>query len=213
MWPMTMPVCRPSSVLPDHGHGTLPTMVGKNRLEAFSDGVFAIAVTLLVIEIHAPEVEEGESLAAALREQWPSYAGYLVSFLVIGLMWLNHHRIFDQVLQVDGPLLLLNLNLLLWIALIPFPTAVMAQYVREGGEQATTSMALYGGVVLAAGASVGALFLWISHDARIVGRLPPRQVVRRARIRFTISLAFYMVAFGMSWVSPILALALHVAAT
>jgi hypothetical protein len=88
--------------------------VTKTRLEAFSDGVFAIAITLLVIEIRPPEVHEGERLAHALWAQWPSYVAYLVSFLTIGVIWLNHHRIFEQVARVDGPLLLLNLNLLLW---------------------------------------------------------------------------------------------------
>ena len=82
----------------------------KTRLEAFSDGVLAIAITLLVIEIRPPEVHEGERLAHALWAQWPSYVAYLVSFLTIGVIWLNHHRIFEQVARVDGPLLLLNLN-------------------------------------------------------------------------------------------------------
>jgi len=70
--------------------------VTKNRLEAFSDGVFAIAITLLVIELHTPEVGEGGSLAAALWAQWPSYVAYLVSFLTIGVIWLNHHRVFTR---------------------------------------------------------------------------------------------------------------------
>ena len=101
--------------------GTARTVgtVTTSRLEAFSDGVLAIAITLLVIEIHPPDIGEGETLAHALWRQWPSYAAYLVSFLTIGVIWLNHHRIFTQVIRVDGPLLLLNLNLLLWTALIP----------------------------------------------------------------------------------------------
>jgi TMEM175 potassium channel family protein len=99
--------------------------VTKNRLEAFSDGVFAIALTLLVIEIRPPEVH-GEGLASALWAQWPSYLAYLVSFLTIGVVWLNHHRIFQQIFQVDGPLLVLNLKVLLWMALVPFPTGVGA---------------------------------------------------------------------------------------
>ena len=84
----------------------------KSRLEAFSDGVLAIAITLLVIEIRPPELH-GETLARALWEQWPSYVAYVVSFLTIGVIWLNHHRVFTQVVRVDGPLLVLNLNLLL----------------------------------------------------------------------------------------------------
>jgi uncharacterized membrane protein len=125
--------------------------VTKTRLEAFSDGVLAIAITLLVIDIRPPEVHQGDRLAPALWAQWPSYVAYLVSFLTIGVIWLNHHRIFDQVARVDGPLLLLNLNLLLWTALIPFPTAVVAEYLQAGGELAQTAVALYGAVFLLVG--------------------------------------------------------------
>ena len=68
----------------------------KNRLEAFSDGVFAIAITLLVIELHPPVLEPGETLAHGLWLEWPSYVAYLVSFLTIGVIWLNHHRVFTR---------------------------------------------------------------------------------------------------------------------
>ena len=74
----------------------------KTRLEAFSDGVLAIAITLLVIEIRPPELHQGQRLAQALWGQWPSYLAYLVSFLTIGVIWLNHHRLFEQVAWVDG---------------------------------------------------------------------------------------------------------------
>ena len=74
----------------------------KNRLEAFSDGVFAIAITLLVIELHAPDLEPGESLAHGLWLEWPSYVAYLVSFMTIGVIWLNHHRVFIQVARWTG---------------------------------------------------------------------------------------------------------------
>jgi Endosomal/lysosomal potassium channel TMEM175 len=131
--------------------GTVTT----SRLEAFSDGVLAIAITLLVIEIRPPEVHEGERLAHALWAQWPSYVAYLVSFLTIGVIWLNHHRIFEQVARVDGPLLLLNLNLLLWTALIPFPTAVVAEHLGGAGEAARTASALYSGVLLLMGLAFG----------------------------------------------------------
>jgi uncharacterized membrane protein len=181
----------------------------KNRLEAFSDGVFAIVITLLVIEIHPPDVSAHGSLAHALWQQWPSYVGYLVSFLVIGVMWLNHHRMFESVKVVDGPLLVLNLNLLLWMALIPFPTSVVADHLRDGGEHASTALALYGGVILLAAISFSSLFAWITHDAKLVGELPPPAEVRKARIRFSVGLGAYAVAFGLSWVYAPLALAVH----
>jgi uncharacterized membrane protein len=183
-------------------------MLTKNRLEAFSDGVFAIAITLLVIEIRPPELAEGESLARGLWEQWPSYLGYLLSFLVLGVMWLNHHRIFEPARRVDGAVLVLNLNLLLWAVLIPFPTAVLADFLRDGGDDAKTAVGLYGGVILLAAISFTALFMSITRPS-IVDELPPPEVVRAARIRFGVGVGAYSVAFGLSWVSPALALIVH----
>jgi uncharacterized membrane protein len=185
--------------------------VTKNRLEAFGDGVFAIAITLLVIELHVPELDPGESLAHGLWLEWPSYVAYLVSFLTIGVIWLNHHRVFTQVVQVDGPLLVLNLNLLLWTALIPFPTAVVADFLGQGGEQARTAVAVYSAVFVVMGVSFGGLFLWITHDDRLLQRLPPPEVVRAARLRFTLGLAVYLLALALAFVWPPLALALHAA--
>jgi len=112
---------------------------------------------------------------------------------------------------VDGPLLVLNLNLLLWTALIPFPTSVVADYLGQGGEQAKTAVAFYSGVFVLMGVSFGALFLWITHDARLLDRLPPPEVVRAARLRFTLGLAVYLLALALSFVWPPLALALHAA--
>jgi uncharacterized membrane protein len=182
--------------------------VTKNRLEAFSDGVFAIAITLLVIEIRAPELHEGERLSHALWAQWPSYVGYLVSFLTIGVIWLNHHRFFEQVLRVDGPLLVLNLNLLLWTALIPFPTAVVAKNLEGGGEPARTAAALYAGVLLLMGIAFAGIFAWVTHDDRLLHRLPPPEVVRATRRRFMAGLVVYAAAFALSWVSAPLSVAM-----
>jgi len=183
-------------------------MLSKNRLEAFSDGVFAIGITLLVIEIRPPTLAKGESLAHALWAQWPSYLGYLLSFLVLGVMWLNHHRIFEPVRRVDGAVLVLNLNLLLWAVLIPFPTAVVASFLRGSGSDAKTAVALYGGVILLAAIAFSALFVAITRPS-ILEELPPPDVVRAARLRFGVGVGFYGVAFALSWVSPALALAVH----
>jgi uncharacterized membrane protein len=183
-------------------------MLTKNRLEAFSDGVFAIAITLLVIEIRPPTPAEGESLARALWEQWPHYLGYFLSFLVLGVMWLNHHRIFEPAVRVDGVVLVLNLNLLLWAVLIPFPTAVVADFLREGGDDAKTAVALYGGVILLAAISFTALFVGITREG-IVDQLPTPEQVRAARLRFGLGVGVYTGAFLLSWLSPALALAAH----
>ena len=99
---------------------------GTGRLEAFSDGVFAIAITLLILEIGVPHVPADGSLWRALRELWPSYLSYAISFVIIGVMWINHHNLFRDIARVDHYLLVLNLLLLMSISFLPFPTAVVA---------------------------------------------------------------------------------------
>jgi uncharacterized membrane protein len=183
--------------------------ITKNRLEAFSDGVLAIVITLLAIELRPPEVEEGHSLASALWDQWPSYLAFVLAFAQIGVIWLNHHRLFQQVRVVDGKLLLLNLNLLMWITLIPFPTAVVAEHLREGGEPARTAVAVFSAVLFVTAVGFTALYTWITHDARLVHALPPRADVVAARIRFGIGLAAYGLAIGLAFVVPYAALAIH----
>ncbi|MCW2870179.1 MAG: hypothetical protein JWL99_1499 [Streptomyces oryziradicis] len=101
------------------------------RVEAFSDGVFAIAITLLVLEIKVPE-GAADRLWSALGEQWPSYAAYAVTFLVIGIMWVNHHTVFVYIARVDRTLLFLNLLLLMGVAALPWPAGLLAAYLRDG---------------------------------------------------------------------------------
>src|SRR5688572_14528133 len=96
------------------------------RLEAFSDGVIAIAITLLILEIEVPHAGPGQSLVSALAEQWPSYAAYVVSFLTVGIMWINHHHMFTQIERANHTFLLLNVIWLMMIGAIPWPTALVA---------------------------------------------------------------------------------------
>ena len=107
---------------------------GTGRAEAFSDGVFAIAITLLVLEIRPPE-RDGGSLVDGLLDLWPSYFAYVLSFVTIGIMWLNHHELLRLVRAVDRGFLLMNLVLLLFVAFIPFPTNVLADFLAEPGER------------------------------------------------------------------------------
>jgi uncharacterized membrane protein len=110
--------------------------VGKGRLEAFSDGVFAIAITLLVLEIVVPHVEEPGQLGQALLDLWPSYIAYATSFLTIGIMWVNHHSVFRQLGGVDHRFLFINLGLLMLISFVPFPTTLLADYAWGGEGEA-----------------------------------------------------------------------------
>jgi uncharacterized membrane protein len=106
-----------------------------NRLETFADGVFAIAATLLVLNVEVPELGE-RSLTHELLRLWPAYAGYAVSFATIGIIWVNHHTVLQQLRGVDRIFLFINVFFLLCVAFIPFPTRLLATYVRTGDGRA-----------------------------------------------------------------------------
>jgi uncharacterized membrane protein len=121
--------------------------VGTNRLEAFSDGVMAVAITLLVLGIAVPGHDHSGSLAHALLNQWPQYAAYAVSFLTIGIIWINHHAMISRLREADHTILILNLLLLLTVGLLPFATDLLAQYLRDPGDQSLAA-AVYSGAFL-----------------------------------------------------------------
>jgi uncharacterized membrane protein len=111
---------------------------GPERLEAFSDGVFAIAITLLILEVHVPQIDDSTTQGAlvdSLLRQWPSYVGYLIGFITIGNAWINHHNLLRLIARVSHSLLLANLLLLLAIGFIPFPTALLADTLGRQSEQ------------------------------------------------------------------------------
>jgi uncharacterized membrane protein len=105
--------------------------VNKSRAEAFSDGVFAVAATVLVFAIAVPDVKAG-LLANALLAEWPSYAAYVISFLTIVVIWVNHHALTDAIERFDRRLLFLNGLLLLTVGVIPFPTGCWRNTCRPG---------------------------------------------------------------------------------
>src|SRR5450631_940604 len=116
------------------------------RLEAFSDGVFAVAITLLALDLRVDGPGYG-TLAHQLALEWPSFAAYVVSFFVIGIVWVNHHALFTSFSRADRSLMFLNLLLLLWIVAIPFATSTMATYLRTGGGDAHLAAAVYSAVL------------------------------------------------------------------
>ena len=131
------------------------------RIEAFSDGVFAIAITLLVLELKVPHLEDGGangSLTRALLRQWPSYVALVTSFFTILVMWANHHRMFNAVRKVNARFLYSNGLLLLLVTVVPFPTAVLAEYFEKPG--ARVAAAVYGGTFVLI--SVAFNLLWRS---------------------------------------------------
>jgi uncharacterized membrane protein len=124
-----------------------PTGVSTNRLEAFSDGVIAVAITLLVLNLVVPEPGSTKDLANALGNRWPGYAAYAISFLTIGIIWVNHHAMIGRLREADHTILLLNLVLLMTIGVLPFATDLMATYLRaRHGDH--LAAAVYGGAFL-----------------------------------------------------------------
>ncbi|HEV8276728.1 MAG TPA: TMEM175 family protein [Streptosporangiaceae bacterium] len=152
------------------------------RAEAFSDGVFAVAITLLVLELLP--IGSGVLTVGVLLHAWPEYFAYVVSFLTIGIMWLNHHTILAHVSRVDRPLLVLNLLLLMGIVAIPFPTALVAEHLlEEGGTAATVT---YGIVMIAISAGFDGVWVYVVTHARSLGAALPPSALRRSVPGFTL---------------------------
>ncbi|MGH2739614.1 MAG: TMEM175 family protein [Actinomycetota bacterium] len=113
------------------------------RLETFADGVMAIAITLLILEIDVPHAGPGRSLGEALGELWPSYAAYFVSFMTIGIIWVNHHHLFTVIQRTNHTFLVLNVLFLMTIAFLPWPTALVAEHIRQHDAR-TLATVVYG---------------------------------------------------------------------
>ena len=147
------------------------------RLEAFADAVFAIAITLLVIEIHLPPHEEVMRLggvAAALASLWPSYVGYAISFIVIGIMWANHHNLMKLVARVDHGFLTLTLLLLMCVAFLPFPTAVMAEHlVDPDPHERAVAVAFYCGCFTVTAIFYFLMWLHAARGRRLIAAMCP----------------------------------------
>jgi uncharacterized membrane protein len=178
-----------------------------SRLEAFSDGVFAIAITLLVLELHIPETGE-RSLARALGHEWPQFGAYLTSFLIIGIMWVNHHSMFRQIVRTDRLLLFLNLLLLLWTAVLPFPTELIARFLREGGADAHVAAAVYSLNLTLAAIAFSAIWTHAIRARLVVHEMTAREQWRSIG-RFSAGTLVYAATIGLSFVSAPVTLAVQ----
>lgn len=180
------------------------------RLEAFSDGVLAIAITLLVLEIRVPDVPKGSTLAHELLHLWPKYAVFIVSFVTIGIMWINHHALFQGVEGVDRGLLFLNLLLLLSISFVPFPTAVLGDYVRAGNSGRAAAV-LYGANMLLVGIGFLALWWYLRAHPRLRSTDLNDDALRQAIRRTIIGPVLYAASIVVALVSAPAALVLFAA--
>jgi uncharacterized membrane protein len=178
------------------------------RVEAFSDGVFAIAITLLILEIKVPHKADG-SLWRVLGEQWPSYAAYVVTFLVIGIMWVNHHTVFGYIVRVDRRVLFINLLLLMGVAALPWPAALMAEYLREGGAASHSAAVVYSLFMVYHSLVFQALWWHLTKTGRLFDERVDTEAARATRLRFAVGTLAYPVTVGLAFVSAPLTLAVH----
>ncbi|MCB1290362.1 TMEM175 family protein [Mycolicibacterium sp.] len=170
------------------------------RLEAFSDGVFAIAITLLVLEMDMPD-SGFEHLWKGIAGQWPSYLAYATSFLTIGVTWLHHHLIFRRTAWLDSMVMRLNMLVLMLIAFLPFPTMLMARTLDKTDDAERVAVVFYGIVLLAIAMTMVAIWSQAARRELLEPNVTGPEV--RAVARLTRPVVIYTVAvLGISFFAP-----------
>jgi uncharacterized membrane protein len=182
--------------------GALPGLgMSVGRLEAFSDGVLAIVITLLILEIKVPTGHEG-TLGDALLEQWPQYVAFLLSFLIVGIIWLNHHATINLLSRTDHTLQVLNLLLLLPVTVLPWPTALLAEYTREGtaGDR-RIAVLVYGATSTAMALSFNVLWRYLLRHRELLKPQVTTELLAVRNFRYNAGLVIYPVATVIGLVS------------
>ena len=181
--------------------------VGIDRILTFSDGVFAIAITLLVLDLTPPGAKGG--LLHALGNEWPKYLSFVLSFFVIGIIWAQHHQMFRHFRRSDHIFLLINVVFLMWIAFIPFPTSVLATYIGTGNEE--TAMAFYAGTFIVGSLLFQLLWRYAIHADRLIDEHADRRAIAAITRSYNPGVAFYVVDFILAFISPTASLVLFIA--
>ena len=172
------------------------------RLETFSDGVFAIAATLLILEVH----RAGGSVAHGLVHAWPSYVAYAISFLTIGIIWVNHHTVMQQIDRVDRTFLFINVVFLMIVAFSPYPTRVLAETLRDGSRPAAFA---YGLTFTLMAVSYGTMWFYAALGRRLISADADQRVVSGISRSFGPGWIIYGLATLSSLISAYLAVALY----
>jgi uncharacterized membrane protein len=171
----------------------------RDRIVNLSDGVFAIAITLLVLDIRVPDIPEGmvaSELPAALLSLWPKYLGYVLSFAVISTFWIVHHSIFRPIREYDRGLLYLNFLFLMFVAFVPFPTSLLGEY---GDHQ--LPVAIYAGALAIGRLLLTAIHWYSTRDDRLVGESQNPGEVRFYLIRGLAMPVIFLLSIGVSFFS------------
>jgi len=190
---------------PEPTDAAVPSRAETGRVEAFSDGVLAVAITLLVLDLKIPHVA-GDSLWHSLLKEWPAYVAYLTSFLIIGIIWMNHHSIFLKIRFVDRGIMLLNLLLLAITVAIPFGTTLVSAYLTEPGRNGNIAMAVYSGLSLAMAIAFSLLWGYALQRPHLLEPGVDVEASRKAFPRFAGGGIVYAVLIGVSLINAIVAL-------
>jgi len=175
------------------------------RVGAFSDGVFAVAITLLVLDIHRPG--DFSQLPQSLLDLWPSYLAYVTSFVSIGTFWMHHHYVFGLLGRIDWVFMGLNILILMFIAFMPFPTAVLAQSLGSGeGREAAT--VFYAVVLCATSVVTNAAWQYAARGRRLVSPNAPADEIRMTSQTYLIGPVGYLIAAAVAFFSPWTAIAI-----
>jgi len=190
----------------------MPAMFERNetvRIEAFSDGVFAIAITLLVLGIKVPRANElgaGGSLGSTLLKQWPHYLAFVTSFITIFAKWVNHHRIFSFIQRTDHPFLYWNGLLLLFITFMPFPTTLLSEYLLH--PEAKTAGAVFVGTYVAIAFAFKGLWHHATKNGRLLAENVDDREIQQITRQFKFGPLMYLAAFALSFVSVVMSVGL-----
>lgn len=179
------------------------------RIEAFSDGVFAVAITLLVLDIKVPTVPPANSSFSLGREllgQWPTYLAFVTSFLTILIMWINHHRVFGQIKRSDDTFLILNGLLLMCVSVIPFSTSLVSAYIRQ--PDARLAVLVYAGTSFFMAVCFNALWRYAARDGRLLARDHDPQIADGITKSYRFGPSLYFVVFCLGFVSVIVSMGL-----
>lgn len=170
------------------------------RLETFADGVFAIAATLLILNVSNTAAHSSNDLGATLLHIWPSYIGYGVSFLTIGIMWANHHTLMSQIGRTDRRFVMLTIGLLMFIAFVPFPTRLVAEQIRDN--DALPAVLAYGATMTMAAVFFFSVWLYASHGGRLLKPDADPRTVRGITRTYLPGVPLYLISTLIAFASP-----------
>lgn len=177
------------------------------RIEGFSDAVFAIAVTLLVLDLHVPEkdtIKNGSDLLVYIKNQWPAFLAFILSFFSIFIMWVNHHKIFKQIYSRNSAIMFANGLILFLVSAVSYPTALLARYFD--GEASSVVVALYTGIFVFINLAYNLLWFLASRDKKLLRPGITDLAIRKIHNNYLYGLPIYVIALIFSFWIPVVSL-------